>query len=59
MRVVLLIVIIAAIIGWIMNVIEIFQAAILNPVLSDITLFMIMRIVGIFFFPIGAILGYF
>jgi len=45
---------IAGIIGWVMNIFDI-VAAINDP----ITAFFIARCVGVFFFPLGAILGYF
>lgn len=39
--------------GWVMNV-----AAIWNTMDNDITAKFILRVIGVFVFPIGAILGY-
>lgn len=44
---------IAAVIGWVMNII-----ALVHMFNGDITPLFIGRIVGIFFAPLGAILGY-
>lgn len=44
---------IAGFIGWIMNIVDIVHA-IHNP----ITLMLILRMVGIFIFPLGMVLGY-
>lgn len=44
---------IAAIVGWVMNIITIAHAN-----FSDLTGILILRIVGIFVAPLGAVLGY-
>ncbi len=41
-------------IGWIMNIV-----AIVNSNFNDITGLLVMRIIGVFIAPLGAILGYF
>lgn len=50
-------VIVAAFIGWLMNLTEVVKFIVMDP--TSIGGLMIGRIVGIFFAPIGAILGYF
>lgn len=44
----------AAIYGWVMNILTIFNSA-----LSPLTGEMAIRIIGVFIAPIGAVLGYF
>ena len=44
----------AAVTGWILNVVTIAHTG-----LSDMTGMLILRVVGIFMLPLGAILGYF
>lgn len=44
----------AGVVGWAMNII-----AIVHAVSGPLTTLLIVRIVGIFVFPLGAILGYF
>jgi hypothetical protein len=41
-------------IGWVMNIV-----AIVNSNFSDITGLLVMRIIGVFIAPLGAVLGYF
>lgn len=45
---------IAAVIGWVLNIIDI-----ANADFSHVTGMLIIRIIGIFVAPIGAVLGYF
>ena len=40
--------------GWVMNIFDI--VAVIN---DPVTAFLVLRIVGIFVFPLGAVLGYF
>lgn len=47
-----LIAIVLAIIGWVMNIITLFS-------LTEINVEFVLRIIGIFMFPIGAIYGWF
>ena len=48
------VVILAALVGWVLNIVDIL--AVVN---DPITPMFILRIVGIFIFPLGAVLGYF
>ena len=48
---------IAIVIGWVMNVIDLISATGSDAAMGTIEL--VLRIVGIFFFPIGAIMGWF
>lgn len=59
MRFVLLTFIFAAIIGWIINLIDVIQVIIANPAFSELNVLIIAKALGVFFFPVGAILGYF
>lgn len=51
-------VVVAAIVGWIINLVEVIKWIISNPKIADIAMLMIAKIVGIFIPFIGAILGY-
>jgi hypothetical protein len=51
-----LVILIASIYGWINNIILLFSSA--DMTLASITLMSVLRIVGIFVPPLGAILGY-
>lgn len=53
----LLLVYVAGGIGWFWNIFKIISYA--SASLSDVTLMFVLRIVGVFAFPLGAILGYF
>jgi hypothetical protein len=46
-------------IGWVLNVIAVISAAV-DPsfLVSDMTVMFVLRVIGIFFAPLGAILGY-
>jgi len=47
----------AAAVGWIMNLVAVIHAA--GATLSHVTVMLVLRIVGIFIAPLGAILGWF
>jgi flagellar biosynthesis protein FliQ len=49
-------VLIGLVIGWIMNIIQLF--GMVNTSLNNLTLMIILKIVGIFFAPLGGILGW-
>jgi hypothetical protein len=59
MKFVLLTFIFVAIFGWIMNLIDVIQVIIANPAFSELNVLIIAKALGVFFFPVGAILGYF
>lgn len=49
---------IACLIGWVLNIVDIVGMATAAEVVTNYTL-LIVRIVGIFVFPLGGIMGYF
>jgi hypothetical protein len=44
--------------GWVMNIVTIAQSGLLEVGLLEITGIMVLRLVGIFVFPLGSVLGY-
>ena len=54
----IVVILIAAIIGWVINLVEVIQWVITDPVLSETGALMFAKFVGIFIPFIGAILGY-
>lgn len=53
------VVLVAAVVGWVMNVINVINALMTNvPFIEAITGTVVLQIVGIFVAPLGAILGY-
>ena len=48
---------IALILGWVINLYTLISSSVGEPI-SEITVFGIMQIIGVFAFPIGSVLGY-
>jgi hypothetical protein len=42
-----------------MNLIDVIHVIIANPAFSELNVLIIAKALGVFFFPVGAILGYF
>ena len=49
--------VIAMILGWIINLYTLVSSSVGEPI-SEITVFGIIQIIGVFAFPIGSVLGY-
>jgi hypothetical protein len=49
---------VVAAVGWLANVGQLIRFAATNPPLNDITLMVILKIIGVIFAPLGVILGY-
>lgn len=48
-----LVIVVAAVYGWVMNIIQLYHSS-----FNDITGQLILRVVGIFVAPLGAVMGY-
>lgn len=57
MEILIVLIILAGGYGYVANLVKLIMS--LNVALSDITLLIICRIIGIFAFPLGCVLGYF
>jgi hypothetical protein len=51
----LIILMATAVYGWVMNIVQLLSTA--SMALSDLTLLTVLRVVGIFFAPLGSVLG--
>ena len=51
------IVYVIVLVGWISNLINLFMVLISDTPLSDVGTYVILQIIGLFFAPLGAILG--
>lgn len=50
---------VACLYGWFANIVKIVQFALTNVDIAHVTLLFIARVIGIFFPPLGAVLGFF
>lgn len=56
--IVILSVVVAALVGWAANLLQLISYALSNPALGDVTFLWVVKLIGVFVFPIGVVCGW-